>query len=90
VKRPDKGPGYEDKIAALGIRVRRWVTFHGMSLNVEPDLSHFGGIVPCGISEQRYGVTSLVDMGLPVTLHEADSILRREFEAVFGPTIRAP
>ena len=90
LRRPDKGGGYEDKIAALGIRVRRWVTFHGMSLNVEPDLSHFGGIVPCGIAEQRFGVTSLVDMGLPVTMPEVDSILRREFEAVFGHTIAAP
>lgn len=90
VKRPDKGAGYEDKIAALGIRVRRWVTFHGISLNVEPDLSHFSGIVPCGISEQRFGVTSLIDMGLPVTLPEVDSILRREFEMVFGRTIPAP
>ena len=90
VKRPDKGDGFEDKIAALGIRVRRWVTFHGVSLNVEPDLSHFGGIVPCGIAEQRYGVTSLVDMGLPVTMAEVDSVLRREFEAVFGPAIAAP
>jgi len=90
VKRPGKGEGCEDKIAALGIRVRRWVTFHGVSLNVEPDLSHFGGIVPCGISEQRYGVTSLVDMGLPVTMPEVDSILRQEFEAVFGRTIAAP
>ena len=90
VKRPEKGEGCEDKIAALGIRVRRWVTFHGVSLNVEPDLSHFGGIVPCGISEQRYGVTSLVDMGLPVTMPEVDSILRQEFEAVFGRTIAAP
>ena len=90
VKRPETGEGCEDKIAALGIRVRRWVTFHGVSLNVEPDLSHFGGIVPCGISEQRYGVTSLVDMGLPVTMPEVDSILRQEFEAVFGRTIAAP
>jgi lipoyl(octanoyl) transferase len=90
VKRPDKGVGHEDKIAALGIRVRRWVTFHGISINVEPELSHFAGIVPCGISEPRYGVTSLVDMGLPVTLPEVDSILRREFESVFGPTITAP
>ena len=90
IRRPDKGAGHEDKIAALGIRVRRWVTFHGVSLNVEPDLSHFGGIVPCGISERRYGVTSLVDMGLPVTMAEVDSILRAEFEAVFGPTIAAP
>jgi lipoyl(octanoyl) transferase len=87
VKRPDKGADAEDKIAALGIRVRRWVTFHGVSLNVEPDLSHFGGIVPCGISQQRYGVTSLVDLGLPVVMPEADAIMRREFEAIFGPTI---
>lgn len=88
VRRPDKGPDHEDKIAALGIRVRRWVTFHGMSLNVEPDLSHFRGIVPCGIAEPRYGVTSLVDLGLPVTMAEVDAVLRREFEAVFGPTDR--
>ena len=86
VKRPDKGADAEDKIAALGIRVRRWVTFHGVSLNIEPDLSHFGGIVPC-ISQQRYGVTSLVDLGLPVVMPEADAIMRREFEAIFGPTI---
>jgi lipoyl(octanoyl) transferase len=87
VKRPDKGVDAEDKIAALGIRVRRWVTFHGVSLNIEPDLSHFGGIVPCGISQQRYGVTSLVDLGLPVAMPEVDAIMRREFEAIFGPTI---
>jgi lipoyl(octanoyl) transferase len=89
LRRPDKGADAEDKIAALGIRVRRWVTFHGVSLNVEPDLSHFEGIVPCGISQRRFGVTSLVDMGLPVTMPEVDAILRREFEAVFGPTIAA-
>jgi lipoyl(octanoyl) transferase len=62
------------------------VTFHGVSLNVEPDLSHFSGIVPCGIAQAHYGVTSLVDLGLPVTMPEADSILRREFEGVFGET----
>ncbi len=84
VKRPDKGFGYEDKIAAIGIRVRKWVSFHGISLNVEPDLSHFSGIVPCGISEQRYGVTSLVDLGLPVTMDDADHALRKSFERVFG------
>ena len=89
VKRPDKGPGYEDKIAAIGIRVRRWVSFHGISLNVEPDLSHFTGIVPCGISEQRFGVTSLVDLGLPVTMADADDALRRAFEKTFGPTLTA-
>ena len=89
VARPEKPRGLdgtmaEDKIAALGIRLRRWVTFHGISLNVEPDLSHFGGIVPCGIAQAHYGVTSLVDLGLPVTMPEVDSILRREFEGVFG------
>ncbi len=86
VRRPEKAPGAEDKIAAIGIRVRRWVTFHGISLNVEPDLSHFGGIVPCGIAESRYGVTSLVDLGLPVTMHDADVALRAAFEDVFGET----
>lgn len=86
VRRPEKAPGAEDKIAAIGIRVRRWVTFHGISLNVEPDLSHFGGIVPCGIAQDAYGVTSLVDLGLPVTMHDADVALRAAFEEVFGPT----
>ncbi len=59
VRRPDKGDGFEDKIAAIGIRVRRWITLHGIAINVEPDLTHFAGIVPCGVSERRYGVTSL-------------------------------
>jgi len=85
VRRPDKGEGVEDKIAAIGIRVRRWVTLHGISLNVEPDLSHFSGIVPCGVTQ--YGVTSLVDLGLPVTMEDADVALRVAFENVFGPTI---
>jgi lipoyl(octanoyl) transferase len=94
VQRPEKPRGIdgsvaEDKIAALGIRVRRWVTFHGISLNVEPDLSHFKGIVPCGIAEQHFGVTSLVDLGLPVTMPEVDSVLRAEFEAQFGETVAA-
>jgi lipoyl(octanoyl) transferase len=87
VRRPEKGPDVEDKIAAIGIRVRRWVTFHGVSLNVEPDLSHFAGIVPCGVRE--HGVTSLVDLGLPVTMPEVDSVLRASFEGVFGPTVDA-
>ncbi len=87
VRRPDKGHDSEDKIAAIGIRVRRWVSFHGISLNVEPQLSHFEGIVPCGVSE--HGVTSLVDLGLPVTMPEVDSVLRAEFERVFGPTVAA-
>jgi len=86
VRRPDKGEGYEDKIAAIGIRVRRWVTLHGIALNVEPDLGHFSGIVPCGIADPRYGVTSLVDCGIPVTMPEVDSVLRAAFERVFGPT----
>ena len=87
VRRPDKGVDVEDKIAAIGIRVRRWVSFHGISLNVEPELSHFDGIVPCGVSQ--HGVTSLVDLGLPVTMPEVDSVLREAFERVFGPTVPA-
>ncbi len=85
VERRDKGvtPVPEDKIAAIGIKLRRWVSFHGISLNVEPDLSHFNGIVPCGISE--HGVTSLIDLGLPVTMDEVDYALRQEFIARFGP-----
>ncbi|CEJ12664.1 lipoyl(octanoyl) transferase LipB [Phreatobacter sp. AB_2022a] len=85
VRRPDKGQGYEDKIAAIGIRVRRWVTLHGISLNVEPELDHFGGIVACGIEDPRYGVTSLVDLGLPVTMEEVDMVLKKTFIAQFGP-----
>lgn len=90
VRRPDKpvspsGAMAEDKIAAIGIRVRRWVTFHGISLNVEPDLSHFSGIVPCGVAQ--HGVTSLVDLGLPVTIPEVDATLRKSFEVVFGETV---
>ena len=85
VKRPEIGAGFEDKIAAIGIRVRRWVTFHGISLNVEPDLTHFSGIVPCGIAEQRYGVTSLVDLGLPLTMEDADAALKASFSGIFGP-----
>ena len=89
VRRPEKGAGHEDKIAAIGIRVSRWVTLHGMAFNVEPDLTHFSGIVPCGVSEQRYGVTSLADLGLPLTMPEVDMVLRQEFEALFGPTADA-
>ncbi len=84
VKRPDKGEGYEDKIAAIGIRVRRWVTFHGISINIEPELTHFSGIVPCGIADPRYGVTSLVDLGLPVTMAEVDLAMKASFAEVFG------
>jgi lipoyl(octanoyl) transferase len=86
VRRPEKGAGFEDKIAAIGIRVKQWVTLHGMALNVDPDLTHFSGIVPCGVSEQRYGVTSLVDLGRPVSMSEVDVSLRREFESLFGAT----
>lgn len=85
VRRPEKAGTGEDKIAAIGIRVRRWVTLHGVSLNVEPELSHFAGIVPCGVRE--HGITSLVDLGLPVTMDDADVALRQAFETVFGPTI---
>ena len=72
----------EDKIAAIGIRVRHWVTFHGISINVEPDLTHFDGIVPCGIRE--HGVTSLVDLGLPVTMADLDMALKATFRPIFG------
>jgi lipoyl(octanoyl) transferase len=75
-------PPAEDKIAAIGVKLRRWVSFHGVSLNVEPDLAHFGGIVPCGVVD--HGVTSLADLGLPVTLDEADAALRASFREVFG------
>ncbi|WP_246657506.1 lipoyl(octanoyl) transferase LipB [Cohaesibacter sp. CAU 1516] len=84
VERPEKGPGVEDKIAAIGIRVRKWVTFHGISLNIEPDLDHYGGIVPCGIA--KHGVTSFVDLGYPLTMSDVDMTLREEFEQLFGET----
>lgn len=87
VKRPDKGDGFEDKIAALGIRVRKWVTLHGVAVNIDPDLSHFGGIVPCGVSVQRYGVTSLADLGHTTTMPEFDMAFRRAFEELFGTTV---
>ena len=79
----DRGHGREDKIAAVGVRVRRWVSYHGISLNVEPDLNHYDGIVPCGIREN--GVTSLVDLGIPITMAEVDAELRSTFEQVFAP-----
>ena len=80
----DRGGGREDKIAAIGVRLRRWISYHGIAINVEPDLSHFAGIVPCGISNPEFGVTSLVDLGLPVTMDDLDAALRRHFQAVFG------
>ncbi|MGH6665878.1 MAG: lipoyl(octanoyl) transferase LipB [Pseudolabrys sp.] len=86
VRRPEKGEGFEDKIAAIGIRVSQWVTLHGMAFNVDPNLAHFAGIVPCGVSEQRYGVTSLADLGVHVSMPEVDRVLRREFETLFGAT----
>src|SRR5499427_2080787 len=86
VARPDKGPGFEDKIAAIGVRLRRWVSFHGIAINVEPELSHFSAIVPCGVSDPRFGVTSLVDLGHPVGMTDVDVALRGAFEEVFGST----
>ena len=89
VRRPEKGQengqAYEDKIAAIGIRVTQWVTLHGVALNIDPDLSHFAGIVPCGVNERRYGVTSLADLGLTASMPDVDMVLRREFETLFGP-----
>jgi lipoyl(octanoyl) transferase len=88
VERREPGmPPREDKIAAIGVKLRRWASFHGVSLNVEPDLAHFSGIVPCGISE--HGVTSLVDLGLPVTMDEADAALKASFRQVFGEVVDA-
>jgi lipoyl(octanoyl) transferase len=84
VPRPEKGAGFEDKIAAIGVRLRRWVSFHGISLNIDPDLAHFDAIVPCGVDDPRYGVTSLRDLGLGVTMSDVDVTLRRAFEEVFG------
>jgi lipoyl(octanoyl) transferase len=84
VPRPDKGEGFEDKIAAIGIRVSRWVTLHGFALNVAPDLTHFSGIVPCGVAEPRYGVTSLADLGRTESMSAVDALLRAEFEPLFG------
>ena len=89
VARPDKAEGAEDKIAAIGIRIQRWVTLHGFSLNVAPDLSHFSGIVPCGVSEQKFGVTSLADLRRPASMPDVDRALRAAFEPLFGATIDA-
>ena len=79
----------EDKIAAIGVRVRRWVSFHGIAINVAPDLSHFSGITPCGVAEPGLGVTSLADLGLNASMGDADAALRKAFESVFGPTADA-
>jgi lipoyl(octanoyl) transferase len=84
VQRPDKGSGFEDKIAAIGVRMRRWVSFHGVAINVAPDLEHFEAIVPCGVADPRYGVTSLADLRHPATMADVDVALRQSFEQVFG------
>ena len=89
VRRPDKGASREDKIAAIGIRVQQWVTLHGFALNVDPDLSHFAGIVPCGVLEPRYGVTSLADLGLSISMPEVDMALRAAFAPLFGAVAEA-
>jgi lipoyl(octanoyl) transferase len=92
VERPDKprgafGEPAEDKIAAIGVRVRRWITFHGLALNVAPDLTHFSGIVPCGVREAHLGVTSLADLGRTQSMADVDAVLRTEFARRFGPTV---
>jgi len=84
VARPDRGKGAEDKIAAIGVRIRHWISFHGVALNIDPVLEHFSGIVPCGVRD--HGVTSLADLGIIVSTAEVDIILRREFEKLFGET----
>jgi lipoyl(octanoyl) transferase len=90
VRRPDKGDGFEDKIAAIGVRLKRWVSFHGISINVEPDLTHFDAIVPCGVADRRYGVTSLLDLGHITDLAEVDVALRQTFQQVFGAVQATP
>jgi lipoyl(octanoyl) transferase len=90
VRRPDKGSGHEDKIAAIGVRLRRWVSLHGIAINVEPDLAHFSAIVPCGVTDPRYGITSLVDLGLPVRMEDVDVALRQAFGEVFGTARENP
>lgn len=87
VRRPDRGEGAEDKIAAIGLRLTKWVSLHGISLNVDPDLTHYAGIVPCGIA--GHGVTSLAELGAPHSMEVVDNALRRHFERRFGPTIDA-
>ena len=89
VARPDKGAAHEDKIAAIGVRLRRWISLHGIALNVAPELAHFSAIVPCGVTDPRYGVTSLADLGRPAAMDAVDQALRREFERIFGATENA-
>jgi lipoyl(octanoyl) transferase len=88
-RQSDLGAGREDKIAAIGVRLRKWVSYHGIAINVEPDLEHFKGIVPCGITDDKLGVTSLVDLGLPVTLHDLDMALMDCFADVFEGDVAA-
>jgi len=90
VARPDKGAGFEDKIAAIGVRLRRWVSFHGISINIDPELSHFAAIVPCGVVDKRCGVTSLADLGHLATTADVDIALRQAFEEVFGAVMPRP
>lgn len=95
VRRPEKPAGLagepaEDKIAAIGVRVRRWVSFHGVALNVAPDLSHFSGIAPCGVRQSHLGVTSLADLGEGADMAQVDAALRRVFEEIFGETVDGP
>src|SRR4029079_10598298 len=85
VRRPDKGIGFEDKIAAIGIRLKRWVSLHGIALNVAPDLSHYSGILACGVSDARYGVTSLRDLGIKAGIRVGDGARRRKLKPLFGP-----
>jgi lipoyl(octanoyl) transferase len=86
VRRPDKGEGCEDKIAAIGIRLKRWISLHGIAFNVAPDLTHYAGILACGVSDARYGITSLRDLGVKASMADVDAVLRREFEPLFGAT----
>jgi lipoyl(octanoyl) transferase len=88
VPRPDKGSDAEDKIAAIGIRVRRWISYHGLSVNVAPDIAHFSGIVPCGIADQ--GVTSLADLGVNAAMQDLDAALHQTFQDRFGPCEPGP
>lgn len=90
VRRPEKGDGREDKIAAIGIRLKRWVSLHGIALNVDCELAHFSGIRPCGVGDARYGVTSLADLGVRASMADVDAALRRQFEPLFGPSDAAP
>jgi lipoyl(octanoyl) transferase len=90
VRRPEQGEGREDKIAAIGIRLKRWVSLHGLAINVDPELAHFSGIVACGVSDARYGTTSLLDLGHVISLPEVDMELRHEFEPLFGASVPIP